>query len=126
MRTTLQRSAKYQARMLSSLLDPVIAAVNAAAAVNYETYVNDFVPNQVALRVHLSDAGIMPIEFGAYEAYHGELYHLSKVCSGASLQASAQALIDKWSDTAHLGAGASTLLAEIASDIYHILLLGTP
>jgi hypothetical protein len=112
--------------MLSTEIDPVLAVVNAAAALNFETYVNDFVPNQIALRTLLSDAGILPIFFGAYEAYHGELYHATKVSTGLSLVAAAQILIDKWSDTQHLGAGASVLLTFIATDIYHIVFLGTP
>lgn len=126
MRTAAQRIAKYVARMVSTNLDPVLAAVNQKAAANFTTYAIDFVPNQVALRVLLGDAGLTTIEFGAYEAYHGELYHLSKVVAGAGLVIMAQALIDKWSDTAHLGAGASVLLALIATDIYHIVFLGTP
>ena len=112
--------------MVSSLIDPVLSQVNTKAAVNFGIYVMDFVPNQIALRVHLCDAGLTSIEFGAYEAYHGELYHLTKVCSGVSLVTMAQALIDKWSDSAHLGSGAAPLLAEIATDIYHIAFLGTP
>lgn len=126
MRTCQQRIAKYTARMVSSLIDPVLAVVNAKAAANFTSYVLDFYPSQVALRTLLSDAGIMSIDFGAYEAYHGELYHATKVCTGVALVSLAQALIDKWSDTAHLGAAASVLLALIATDIYHINFLGTP
>ena len=126
MRTAQQRIAKYTARMVSSLLDPVVAAVNAKACQNFTTYVVDFVPNQSQLRVILSAAGILPVKFGAYEAYHGELYHLSKVCSGPSLVAAASILVDKWSDTQHLGIGSEGLLMQIATDIYHVVFIGTP
>jgi hypothetical protein len=126
MRTDAQRIAKYNARMLSSIVDPVLAAVNQKACENFSTYIIDFYPNQTQMRALLSVAGILPVKFGAYEAYHGELYHLTKVCTGASLVAAASNLIDKWSDTQHLGAGAATLLAQIAEDVYHIVISGTP
>ena len=77
MRTTLQRSAKYKARMLSSLIDPVLSAVQALAAANFDTYVNEFVPNQLALRVILNAEGVDIIDVLAYEAFHGEVYALS-------------------------------------------------
>lgn len=126
MRTDQQRSAKYLARMVSTNIDPVIAAVNQKAAANFTTYIMEFWPNQQTLRGLLNDAGLTTIEFGAYEAYHGELYHLTKVTAGATLLIMAQALIDKWSDTAHLGAGAAPLLTLIAQDVYHLFTIGTP
>jgi hypothetical protein len=126
MKSAQQRIAAYAARMVSSIIDPVLAVVKDKAQANFTTYVLDFYPNQLALRTLLADAGIPTVEYGAYEAYHGELYHLSKVTSGAGLVTAAQGLIDKWSDSAHLGAGAAVLLASIAADVYHITLLGTP
>lgn len=126
MKTDAQRIAHYEARMVSSNIDPVLAAVNAKAAVNFGTYITDFYPNQVALRALLNAAAILPVKFGAYEAYHGELYKLSKVCAGPSFAAAVAILVDKWSDTQHLGAGAATLLNQIAEDIYHVSGLGTP
>jgi hypothetical protein len=126
MKTDAQRIAHYEARMMSTQIDPVLAAVNAKACQNFATYEIDFYPNQVALRNLLSAAGILPVKYGAYEAYHGELYHMSKVCQGDALVAAATILIDKWKDTAHLGAGAGVLLAQIATDIYHIVFIGTP
>jgi hypothetical protein len=112
--------------MLSSLVDPTLSAVNTLACANFGTYITEFYPNQEAMRTLLSAAGIHPVKYGAYEAYNGELYHLSKVCSGPALVAAVQILIDKWSDTQHLGAGAATLLAEIAQTVYHVVLSGTP
>lgn len=126
MRTDAQRIARYEARMLSSLIDPTLAAVNAKAAVNFATYATDFYPNQVALRALLNAAGILPIKFGAYEAFHGQLYKLSRTCAGPSLAAAAAILIDKWSDASHLGAGAIALLTQVANDIYHVSGLSTP
>jgi metal-dependent HD superfamily phosphatase/phosphodiesterase len=126
MRTSAQRIARYNARMLSTQIDPTLAAVNAKACENFSTYVIDFVPNQTQMRALLSAAGILPVKYGAYEAFHGKLYHLSKVCSGPALLAATQILVDKWSDTQHLGATASTLLMQIADTVYHVAGLSTP
>jgi hypothetical protein len=126
MKTAAQRIAKFEARMLSSLLDPTLAAVSAKAQVNYTAYIMDFYPNQLALRGYLSGAGILPVKYGAYEAYHGELYHLSKVCTGDAFVAAVGILVAKWADTQHLGAAAATLLNQIAEDIYHVSGLSTP
>ena len=54
MKTCQQRIAKYTARMVSSLIDPVLAQVNTKAATNFSTYVMDFYPNQLALRTLLA------------------------------------------------------------------------
>jgi hypothetical protein len=126
MRTCAQRIAKYKARMLSTLVDPVLASISAMAVENFTTYAVDFVPNQTQMRGLLSAAGILPVKFGGYEAFHGELYHLTKVCTGHSLALAANILVSKWSDTQHLGAGATVLLAQIAADVYHIVIIGTP
>jgi hypothetical protein len=126
MKTSAQRISKYNARMLSTLLDPTLAAVNAKAAENFSSYVIDFYPNQVALRALLGAAGILPVKYGAYEAYHGELYHLSKSTLGDAFAAAVTILVAKWADTQHLGASAGTLLNQIAADLYHVSGLSTP
>lgn len=126
MRTDAQRIAHYNARMLSSLIDPVLAAVNTKACENFSIYIIEFYPNQVQMRGLLSAAGILPVKWGAYEAFHGELYHLSKVCSGDAFVAAVTGLVDKWSDTQHLGAGAIALLNQIAETVYHVSGLSTP
>jgi hypothetical protein len=126
MKTEAQRRAHYEARMLTTLIDPTLSATSAKQAENYAAYLLDFYPNQVQMRTLLSAAGILPMRFGAYEAFHGELYHLYRVCTGDSLVNAAVILIDKWSDTAHLGAGAVTLLNQICTVVYHIAFPGTP
>lgn len=127
MKTTLQRSAHYAARMVSSLIDPVLSAVNAAAVANYDAYLNTFVPKQVALRAILNDEDIPIIQFGAYEAFHGELYGLSQKFAGPALQTAFCTLVAKWCDTAHLGAPAETVLERIGADIYALdACTGTP
>lgn len=92
MRTAAQRIAKYNARMVSSLLDPVRTALQTQQQANYAGYAIEFVPKQEALRAILDGAGIDPARFGPYEAYSGELYHLWKTTSGASLILAATAV----------------------------------
>ena len=125
MKTTAQRIAHYNARMLSSLVDPTLSAVSTLAQANFAAYVNDFVPNQVALRAILNDEGVPVIDVGAYEAFHGELYHLSQSYSGPALQAAFCILVAKWADTAHLGASAQAILERIGADIYTLDACGT-
>jgi hypothetical protein len=122
MRTAEQRTAKYNARMVSSLLDPVRTAVTAEAQANFAAYATTFVPLQMKLRVELNTAGINPARFGPYEAYNGELYHLTKVCSGASLIAAAGALVGRYAHASRLGVGSAALLKSIALAIYSIVI----
>lgn len=125
MRTTAQRIAAYNARALSSLWDPVLSAVSSLAQANYAAYVNVFVPNQVALRAILNDEGVQVIDFVAYEAFHGELFHLSQSFAGPALQAAYCILVAKWADSAHLDAAAQPILERIGLDIYTLAACGT-
>lgn len=122
MRTTQQRIAKYNARMVSSQLDPVRAAVTAAAQANYTAYAIEFVPKQESLRVFLDGAGIDPARFGPYEAFSGELYHLWKTTSGASLIVAAGAVVGRWAHPSRLGLLAAPALKAIALQVYSIAL----
>lgn len=125
MRTTAQRNAKYNARMLSSLIDPTLSAVQALQQANFAAYTNVFVPKQLALRVILSDEGVSVIEFVAYEAFHGELYSASTKYTGPALQAEFCILVAKWADTSHLGPAAQTILERIGADMYTLAACGT-
>jgi len=116
MRTSAQRIAAYEARMQSTLLDPTNAAINALAKANFATYANEFVPMQQQLRVLLNALGVATIDFAAYEAYNGEMYHVYKTCSGASAVFTGTALVTKWTS---LGLTALALKA-IALDLYSI------
>jgi len=120
MKTTAQRIAKYNARMLSSLIDPVLSAVQTLAQANFATYATEFVPKQEGLRAILSDEGISVIEMLAYEAFHNELYGAFKRYSGPALQDEFCIVVTKWSDTAHLGATASAVLERIGTDLYSL------
>jgi hypothetical protein len=121
MKTDSQRKAAYEARMLSTLLDPTGAAVVAKAVTNFNTYVDDFVPKQAQLRVILDGAGLSSFLYAGFEAFFGELYHLSKVTSGPGLVANAVPLIIKWSSAAKLGTGNLSVLKSIALDIFNII-----
>ena len=125
MRSTAQRIAAYNARMQSSLIDPTLSAKAALQQANFEAYANDFVAKQVQLRAILNDEDVKVIEVGAYEAFHGELYQLSKQFSGATAQTEFCILVAKWADTAHLGASAQSVLERIGADLYSLDACGT-
>lgn len=96
MKTVQQRVAHYEARMQSTLIDPVLTAVNALAVANFTSYAMDFVPKQQAMRAVLDGDGIKgPVRF-MYEAYFAELYGLTQRFNGAALDAMAQVYHDKW------------------------------
>jgi len=115
-RTAAQRIAHYNARMQSTLIDPVLTAVNAAAAANFTAYAIDFVPKQSAARLVMDSDGILgPIRF-LYEAYNGELYGLTKRFSGTALDAMGQVMHDKYEA---FGCASATLIS-IASNVYGI------
>lgn len=121
MKTSAQRIARYNARMLSSLVDPVLSAVQAQQQANFATYANDFVPKQEALRVLLVALAIPIIQWSGYEAFHGELYKKSKQYSGAFLIAYATVLHDKYVSTGG-GALATATLKAIANDLYGVII----
>lgn len=125
MRTTAQRKAAYEARMLSSLIDPVLSARNASQVASFNAYVDLFVPKQEALRAILNDEGVSVIDVAGYEAFHGELFHASQSFAGPALQAEFCILVAKWAGDAHLGAAAQTILERIGSTIYSLDACGT-
>jgi len=96
MRTDAQRIAAYNARMLSSLLDPTLSAVNAMAVANFGAYATNWYPKQQVLRGILDAAGIATSQYFGYEAFAGEIFHVSLVSSGASAVVMATALVAKY------------------------------
>jgi hypothetical protein len=96
MRTDAQRIAAYNARMLSSLIDPTLSAVNTMAVANFGAYATDWYPKQQTLRNLLDAAGIATPQYFGYEAFAGEMYHVSKVSSGASAVIMGSALVAKY------------------------------
>ena len=126
MKTSAQMQTAYQARMLSSLIDPTLSARVASQVANFNAHVNEFTPNRVAMRAILSEEDVPIIKIAAYEAFHGSLFHLSKVATGPALQTAFENLVTQWSSTPRLGAGAATILTRIGVDVYHLDAFGTP
>jgi len=116
MKTDAQRIAAYNARMLSSLIDPTLSAVVTMATANFGAYASDFYPKQQQLRGILDAAGIPTPQYFGYEAFNGEMYHISKVASGASAVTMATALIAKYVAMFLVEA----TLKQICLDIYTI------
>lgn len=117
MRTSEQRIAAYKARMVSSLIDPALAAVSELQKANFAAYANKFCPKQEALRVILNDLGVPTTQFFGYEAFNGEMFHLSEVTAGDSAIATATILVAKyvtWTLT-------EEVLIQIAADIWSII-----
>jgi hypothetical protein len=123
MRTAQQRIAKYNARMLSSLIDPTLSAMQAIQAANFTAYELDFYPKQVAFRAVLATYSMPTPQIAAYEAFHGELYHLAKVTDGIMLTAAVTVLVAKWVDAAFLGAGSAAVLKDIANTVYGLIIV---
>jgi len=122
MRTAAQRIAKYDARMVSSELDPVRAALVAQQQANFAAYATEFVPKQEQLRAILDALGVDTAQYVFYEAYNGELYHVWKTSSGASAVIAATAIEGRWAHASRLGAGAAATLKAIAVQIYNIII----
>ncbi len=120
MRTDAQRIAKYEARMVATLIDPVRTAVNADQKANYAIYATEWYEIQVRLMEELGIAAVPIIQYAAYTAFAGELYHLTKHFSGATLAQAWVDLVAKWSDVAHLGTAAGAILNAIALDVFHL------
>lgn len=120
MRTDAQRISKYNLRMSATLIDPVRTAVNADQKANYASYATEWYEIQVRLMEELGIAAVPIIQYAAYTAFAGELYHLTKHFSGQTLAAAWANLVSKWSDTAHLGTSAGAILNAIAIDVFHL------
>lgn len=121
MRTLQQRIDAYNARMVSSQLDPVIAAKNAAQQVNFAAYAAEFVPLQLKLRVYLGGMAIPTAQYGAWEAFHGECFHLFKTTSGIGLITSLGIIVTKWGAPALLGNAAKPDMKAIILALYNVI-----
>ena len=118
MRTDAQRIAKYNARVLSSLIDPTLSAMFTQQKANFASHASAFYVKQQALRVIINAQAIPPWAVFGIEAFHGELYKYSKQYAGAMLDLRALMLCNKWGDVAHLGAALRPVLVDISLALY--------
>jgi len=118
MRTDAQRIAKYNARLLSSLIDPTLSAMSTLQKANYAAHASTFYTKQQALRVIINAQSVPPWAVLGIEAFNGELYKYSKQYAGAMLDLRALMLCNKWGDVAHLGVALRPLLLDISLALY--------
>lgn len=119
MRTAEQRISAYEARMLSSLVDPTLAAVHTLQVANFKAYANEFTTKQESLRALLNDLGVPTTQYFGYEAFNGEMYHLWKTAAGDSAIATATILVAKY---VAWGLAPATLI-QISADLWSITVL---
>jgi hypothetical protein len=122
MRTAAQRIAAYAARMQSSLIDPVLSAMNAQAKANFAAYANEFVPRQQQLRDLLDATGLTANKYLVYEAFNHEVYSAWRRLSGKSLVEEAKVLVAKYKG---MGAVEANLKA-ILQNVWGITIPATP
>jgi len=118
MRTDAQRIAKYNARVLSSLIDPTLSAMFTQQKANYATHASAFYVKQQALRIIINAQAIPPWAVLGVEAFNGEMFKYSKQYAGLMLDTRALMLCNKWGDTSHLGAALRPLLVDICLTLY--------
>jgi hypothetical protein len=116
MRTDAQRIDAFNRRMLSSLIDPTLSAVQTMAVANYAASATAMYAKQQQLRTLLNGWGIASPQYFAYEAFHGEMFHLSRVASGPSAVLMATALVAKYVSMFLVAAN----LKAICLDLYSI------
>lgn len=117
MRTSQQRIAKFKARMQSSLLDPQRAATRDSAVQHYTAYANAFEGKQNTLRDTLNALSVDTTTFFYYEAFNGEMYHLSRTAAGPAAVVGAEALVVKYTLT---GICTAVTLKAICLNVYGI------
>jgi len=91
-----KRIEHYNNRMVSSQVDPVLAATNVAQKANFAEYVIDYVPLQMLVHQYLDGQGALPAEYFNYNAFAGEIYHVSTCFSGAAAVAAASDFVIKY------------------------------
>jgi hypothetical protein len=104
------RIAHYNARMVSSQIDPVLSAVVTTARANYAAHAIEWTDLLATVHQHLNDNNVDPSSWFLYDGFAGEMYHLTvKVgATGGSAVACANDLCVKWEA---LGGGLARLKA---------------
>jgi hypothetical protein len=98
------RIARYNLRMVSSQIDPVLSAVVASARANFAADAIVQTDLLASVHAHLSDNNVDPASWFTYDGFAGEMYHLTVKtgATGGSAVAAANDLCVKWEA---LGAG---------------------
>lgn len=104
--------------MVSSLIDPVLANVQAHAQANYAIHAMDIVQKQIDTVTVLDIDGIGAAFRFLYIAFSNKLYHISKFYAGPALVAEAVIQHDKF-----VALGIATATAKkIALTVYTIVI----
>lgn len=111
-----KRYQHYLNRMVSSLIDPVLAAVNTAQSTNFQAYTLEFVPKQQLVHQYLDAQGCMPVEYFNYNAFCGEIYHIFRNFSGAAAIAGAADMVIKYT-----GMGCTVVRLKAIALIFNIV-----
>jgi len=115
MKSAAQRIAHYNARMQSSLIDPVLSAVSAQQQANFAAYAIDFYQFQTLLRAWLNTEGIGVFNYFRWEALNGECYRASRSTSGAAQIAEFVALQVKYIDMGLIAADIKAMMLAVWS-----------
>lgn len=119
MRSAAQRIDAYNNRMVSSLIDPVLTAVESQQQANYAGYMADYFPYQVALRAKLDTLTWSGSQVFAAEAFNNELYSTHRRFSGTAEIGMFTVLVDKYED---LGL-ARVVLVDICLSVYGVIVV---
>lgn len=117
MKTVQQRVDHYTARMQSTLLDPVLSAMQAQQQANFAAYTSEFVPYQLELRNWIDNKGFMGSVTFAYEALNGECYREWKNFSGDARIAQFTALKAKYVAWGLVALDVSAMMLQVWSTI---------
>lgn len=96
MRSAAQRIDAYNARMVSSQIDPVLTAVETQQQANFAGYIAEFYPFQVALRAFFDATPGAGVNAFGYEAFNNEVYSAYRRFSGAAFNTMVTTLADKY------------------------------
>lgn len=110
------RITHYNNRMVSSIVDPAYAAVNAAQKINFAEYAIEYVAKQQLVHQYLDSEGALPSEYFNYNAFAGEMYHIYGHFSGAAAVAAASDFVLKYT-----GMGCTVIRLKAIAAIFNIV-----
>jgi uncharacterized protein YaiE (UPF0345 family) len=118
MKDAAARIANYNARMVSSLIDPAYAARSTEAQANFATFATAQTNYQTDVASYLDIQGVKHESWFQYNAFAGEMYHVKSISQGAAAVAQATAIYNKV-----LFLGLSDVhMKAIANDVFGIVI----